>query len=235
MRVVLLGDPGEQLEARAAVLVAVLHADLGEHAGHGLGADAAVDRGDRAVAARRRPRRGLSLLAGAAGEQAGAGQLLDADGQAHVALAGLDRHDRRAQRRGAGGAGVGHVVDGDAGLADLLLQLLADAARRHPSGCRRRARPCPAIVTPPSASAPMAASAARSTVSLSGCLPNLVMWIPRIQMSSLMSSGRPVSLSPTGSNPKPMASVPASSVADRVGGEPHLHAERARARGRARR
>ena len=41
------------------------------------------------------------------------------------------------------------------------------------------------IVTPPSASAPRAASAARSTVSLSGCLPNLVMWMPRIQTSSL--------------------------------------------------
>jgi hypothetical protein len=35
----------------------------------------------------------------------------------------------RAQRRGAGGAGVGHVVHGDAGLADLLLELLADRAR----------------------------------------------------------------------------------------------------------
>ena len=41
------------------------------------------------------------------------------------------------------------------------------------------------IVTPPSARAPMAASAARSTMSLSGCLPNFVMWMPRIQMSSL--------------------------------------------------
>src|SRR4029079_7484870 len=44
--------------------------------------------------------------------------------------------------------------------------------------------PMSRIVTPPSASAPIAASLARSIVSLSGCLPNLVMWIPRIQMSS---------------------------------------------------
>ena len=51
VRVVLLADLGEELEARAAVLVAVLHADLGEDARHDLGADAAVDRGDRAVAA----------------------------------------------------------------------------------------------------------------------------------------------------------------------------------------
>src|SRR5690606_24148021 len=33
----------------------------------------------------------------------------------------------RAESRGAGGAGVGDVEDGDAGLADLLLELLADA------------------------------------------------------------------------------------------------------------
>src|SRR2546430_774743 len=39
------------------------------------------------------------------------------------------------------------------------------------------------IATPPSFSAARAASAARSTVSSSGCLPNLVMWIPRIQTS----------------------------------------------------
>src|SRR5580700_8305344 len=49
------------------------------------------------------------------------------------------------------------------------------------------------MVTPPSARAPETASDARSAMSLSGCLPNLVMWMPRIQMSSLMavsSSGR---------------------------------------------
>src|SRR6516165_8955608 len=40
------------------------------------------------------------------------------------------------------------------------------------------------IDTPPSASAPRAASAARSTVSLSGCLPNLVIEMPRIHTSS---------------------------------------------------
>ena len=44
------------------------------------------------------------------------------------------------------------------------------------------------IVTPPSASAASAASAARSTWSLSGCLPNLVILIPRIQTLSLMSN-----------------------------------------------
>src|SRR3954451_21568171 len=41
------------------------------------------------------------------------------------------------------------------------------------------------IDTPPSLSAAITASAARSTVSLSGYLPNFVMWMPRIQMSPL--------------------------------------------------
>src|SRR5262249_59005954 len=40
------------------------------------------------------------------------------------------------------------------------------------------------IFTPPSASAPRAAWAARSTVSLSGCLPNFVIEMPRIHTSS---------------------------------------------------
>src|SRR5579864_7026192 len=43
------------------------------------------------------------------------------------------------------------------------------------------------MVTPASDRAPRAASAARSTVSLSRCLPNLVMWIPRIQTFSAIS------------------------------------------------
>ena len=122
----------EQLEVDAAVLVAVLHADLREHAGHRLGADPAVDRRDRAVAARRLSMSAESRLAPAAREQPGARQLLDADREADVGLARLDRHDRGAQRGRAGRARVGDVVDGDAGLADLLLQLLADARARAP-------------------------------------------------------------------------------------------------------
>ena len=42
LRVVLLGDLGEELEAGAAVAVPVLHADLGEDTRHGLGSNAAV-------------------------------------------------------------------------------------------------------------------------------------------------------------------------------------------------
>src|SRR6478609_2848122 len=47
--------------------------------------------------------------------------------------------------------------------------------------------PMSRMVMPPSDNAPITASDARSTVSFSGCLPNFVMWIPRIQMSSAMS------------------------------------------------
>src|SRR5205823_8271936 len=48
----------------------------------------------------------------------------------HVALARLDGHEHDPQRGGAGGARIGHVVDGDAGLADLLLDALTDAGVR---------------------------------------------------------------------------------------------------------
>ena len=82
--------------------------------------------GDRPEAAVGLPGIGV-LLAGPTGEQARTGQLLHADGETHVALAGTHGHDRGAQSGGARGAGVGHVVDGDARLADLLLQLLTDA------------------------------------------------------------------------------------------------------------
>src|SRR6185436_17381847 len=129
--VVLLGDLGEQLEAGAPVLVAVLHADLGEDARHGVGADAAVGRGDGAEAALRLPLLAVLLGLPAATEEARAGELLDADREAVVDLTGLDGHDRRAQRGGTGRTGVGDVVDRDAGLADLLLQLLAEAAATH--------------------------------------------------------------------------------------------------------
>src|SRR5690606_32762709 len=75
------------------------------------------------------------------------------------------------------------------------------------------------IVTPPSASAPRAASAARSTVSLSGCLPNLVMWIPRIQMSDAMS----VPLHGPEAEPDRLGALAVG--ADREGGQLDLHAQ----------
>jgi hypothetical protein len=116
----------------------------------------------------------VGLGSPAATQQAGAGQFLDPDGQAHVALAGLDRHDGGPQGGGPGGAGVGDVVDRDARLADLLLQLLADSA---PWPMRLPAARTPMSRTDTWASdiAAMAASAARSTVSRFGCFPNLVM------------------------------------------------------------
>ena len=122
---ILLGDLGEQLEAGAAVLVAVFHTNLREDAGHDAGADATFGDIERTDAAAGRP--GLVVLRHAVGgaEETCAGELLHADSHAHIGLARLDRHDGDPQRRGAGGAGVGDVEDRDAGLADLLLELLA--------------------------------------------------------------------------------------------------------------
>src|SRR5215471_5694227 len=59
----------------------------------------------------------------------------------------------------------------------------APAAMRLPAA----STPMSFMDTPASASAAWAASEARSIVSLSGCFPNLVMWMPRIQTSSAMS------------------------------------------------
>src|SRR6185295_3980921 len=100
--------------------MAVLHADRREDAGHRLGADPTVDGRDCAVATLRCPRV-VVTGARAAGEKARTRELLHADRETHVALARLHRHDRRAERGGTGGTRVGDVVDGDPGLADLLL------------------------------------------------------------------------------------------------------------------
>src|SRR5688572_9831011 len=74
------------------------------------------------------------------------------------------------------------------------------------------------MVTPPSASAAMAASAARSTVSRSGCLPNFVMRMPRMKMSSLMSGLQGLEAEADG-----LGAVVVG--ADREGGQLDLHPE----------
>src|SRR5581483_12242306 len=76
------------------------------------------------------------------------------------------------------------------------------------------------IETPPSESAPSAASAARSTVSLSGCFPNLVMWIPRIQASS-------ATVAPLADRFEAEADGLGAVVVgpEREGGQAHRHAE----------
>ena len=125
---ILLRHFGELLETHAVVLVGVLHASLGKHAGHHVGAETPLDADDGAEAALALE----DLLVGAGSaigtEHAHLAHLLDADRQAHLGLAGLDRHHHRADRRRPRCAGVGHVVHGNAGLAELLLETLADAA-----------------------------------------------------------------------------------------------------------
>src|SRR5262245_29118450 len=75
------------------------------------------------------------------------------------------------------------------------------------------------IVTPPSARAASAASAARSTVSLSGRLPNLVMLMPRIQTSSAIAVGL------QGCEPEADGLGAGAVGADRERGELDLHAQ----------
>src|SRR5256885_2013408 len=77
------------------------------------------------------------------------------------------------------------------------------------------------IVTPASDSAPIAASAARSTVSLSGCLPNLVIWIPRIQTSLVAMA----LLSADGLEAEADGLGAVVVGADRIRRQPHLHAD----------
>src|SRR5579883_626023 len=106
----------------------------------------------------------------------------------------------------------------------------AAAAMRFPAA----RTPMSLMVTWASERAPRAASAARSTVSLSGCFPNLVMWIPRIQTSSLTcrsslpaprrsrldrwASGRRLEAKPDGLGP-----LRVRPHGER--GQPHLHPE----------
>src|SRR5215210_2909174 len=80
--------------------------------------------------------------------------------------------------------------------------------------------PMSRIVTPPSARAPIAASLARSMVSLWGCLPNLVMWIPRIQMSSAA-----IARSFDRFETEPDCFGAGAIGADHLGCEPDLHAD----------
>src|ERR1700712_3292772 len=101
----------------------------------------------------------------------------------------------------------------------------AFAAIRFPAA----STPISAMLTPASASAPVAAWAARSTVSRSGCLPNLVMRMPSIQISSLALIG--IAPSSTGDD-RSFGGLEAEANrfgalgvgADGVGGEPNLHA-----------
>ncbi len=127
VRVVLLSHLGELLEPDSVVLVGVLHAGLRERPGHQAGTEDALDRADRAVAAGRLEGPVAGRSRGDA-EQTALAHLLQADGQPDVGLARLDGHGRHPERGRAGRAGIGHVVHGNPGLPDLLLDALPDAA-----------------------------------------------------------------------------------------------------------
>ena len=119
---VLVGHPGELLKAHSIVFVGVPHAGLGEHARHGLGAQDSIDGRHRPVATRRLVDIGLVL--GSTPEKAHLAHLLHTKGQAHFGLASLDGQVDGPDGRGPCGTSISHVVDGNAGLADLLLDPL---------------------------------------------------------------------------------------------------------------
>ena len=124
-------DLGELLEADAVVLVGVLHAGLPEHRRHRARAEPAVDRHDPAVATLGLVTCWRPLRAALPAEQAHLAHLLHADREADVGFAGLDRRGSTVRTAVAPVAhALTHVVDRDAGLADLLLR---------PAG---RCRPC---------------------------------------------------------------------------------------------
>src|SRR5207302_3091551 len=122
--VVLLGHLRELLEADAVVVVRVFHARLREYAGHHVRAEDAFGSHDGAVASVALV--GFLVLARArrSAEQPHLPHLLDTDRDARVGFAGLDRRDDCADRRRPGAAGVRDAVDGNPGLADLLLDAL---------------------------------------------------------------------------------------------------------------
>ena len=132
MLVVLVGHPGELLEADAVVVARILHTGLGEDPRHGLGPEDAVHAGYGTVATGRLEDLLVSL--GATAQQAHLAHLLDAEGQAHLRLTGLDGEVHGADRRRPGGARVGHVEHRNTGLADLLLDPLAHTRLRLEQG-----------------------------------------------------------------------------------------------------
>src|SRR5438105_1399762 len=84
--------------------------------------------------------------------------------------------------------------------------------------------PMSRIRTPASARASSVASAARSTVSLSGCFPNFVILMPRIQTPSLLGTG--CSLVRDGFEAEADGPGTGAVGAERVRRQPDLHAQR---------
>src|SRR5437764_4595787 len=97
--------------------------------------------------------------------------------------------------------------------------------RPPPSRLPAAITPMSCIRTPASARAPRTAPAPRSTTSLSGCLPNFVMWMPRIQTVSRL--GTAASSSVRDRLEAEAEGLGAGAVgAERVRRQPHLHAQR---------
>src|SRR5258708_27528189 len=120
------------------MLVGIFHAGLGEGAGHQAGAEDPLDRPDRAVSPGRLV--WLVLLSWLGTEQAELAHLLQSDRKADACLASLYGPRGYAERGRARGAGVGHVVNRDAGLPNPLLAPLADPVPVVQAACRQDVR-----------------------------------------------------------------------------------------------
>src|SRR6202045_3070228 len=130
VRVILLCDLRELLEADAVVLVRVLHSRLREHTRHQARAEHALNAHYRAVTPAGLEHLAVTPRLAGRAEQTLLAHLLHADCKTHVGLAGLDREVHGANRGRTGRARIGDVVDRDAGLPDLLLDALPHAGPR---------------------------------------------------------------------------------------------------------
>ena len=123
-------NTGEEFEVSAVVgmLVQVFHSDLREHAGHHVGAELAFETRHCPVSTGGCPFVGRCATETGT-EHAGTRKLFDANGETHIAFARLDRHDHGTKRGCTSCTRIRNVEHRDAGLANLLLQLLANTCR----------------------------------------------------------------------------------------------------------
>ena len=121
-------NAGEEFEVSTVVgmLVQVFHADLREHARHHVGAELALETRHGAVTTRGCPFVGRCATETGT-EHACTRKLFDTNGETHIAFARLDRHDHGTKRGCTSCTRIRDVEHRDAGLANLLLQLLTDS------------------------------------------------------------------------------------------------------------
>ncbi|SBS79124.1 hypothetical protein MHPYR_70045 [uncultured Mycobacterium sp.] len=140
---VLLGDLEEMVDRSVGGARQVGHAGFGEYGGHERAAQHPFAVHHRPVAPARTEFWAAGLLSG--GEQTPLAELFTPDRQREIGLAGAQGQQRRTQCRCTGGTGIGDVVDGRAGLSDLMhdplpysgnsFEHITDGNRLHLANC----------------------------------------------------------------------------------------------------